>query len=184
MNPAVRDVLAVVEAVAAGTVIVLPNNKNIIPVAGEIDALTTKAVHVVPTRSIPEGLAAMLAFLPKGDPGRTVAAMEAAAAACGWGEVTRAVRDATTPAGVIHAGDWLGIVDDEVTVVAPTTIAAALGVLGALVNAKIEVVTVITGADAEPAVTAEIEAHLAAHAVDVSVVAGGQPLYPYMFGVE
>jgi dihydroxyacetone kinase-like predicted kinase len=184
MNPSVRDVLAVVDAVAAQTVVVLPNNKNIIPVARQLDGLSAKTIHVVPTRSIPEGLAAMLAFMPKGDPARIVAAMEAAAAGCGWGEVTRAVRDATTPAGVIHAGDWLGIVDGEVRVIAPTTTAAAVGVLASLVNGAAEVVTVITGADAEAAVTEEIAGHLATHDVTVTVVSGGQPLYPYLFGVE
>jgi hypothetical protein len=184
MNPSVRDVLAVVDAVAAQTVVVLPNNKNIIPVARQLDGLSAKTIHVVPTRSIPEGLAAMLAFMPKDDPARTVAAMEAAAAGCGWGEVTRAVRDATTPAGVIRAGDWLGIVDGEVRVIAPTTTAAAVGVLASLVNGAAEVVTVITGAEAEAAVTEAITGHLATHAVAVTVVSGGQPLYPYLFGVE
>ena len=184
MNPSVRDVLAVVDAVAAQTVVVLPNNKNIIPVARQLDGLSAKTIHVVPTRSIPEGLAAMLAFMPKDDPARTVAAMEAAAAGCGWGEVTRAVRDATTPAGVIRAGDWLGIVDGEVRVIAPTTTAAAVGVLASLVNGAAEVVTVITGAEAEAAVTEEITGHLAMHDVAVTVVSGGQPLYPYLFGVE
>jgi len=184
MNPSVREVLAVVDAVAAQTVVVLPNNKNIIPVARQLDGLSAKTIHVVPTRSIPEGLAAMLAFMPKDDPARTVAAMEAAAAGCGWGEVTRAVRDATTPAGVIRAGDWLGIVDGEVRVIAPTTTAAAVGVLASLVNGAAEVVTVITGAEAEAAVTEEITGHLATHDVAVTVVSGGQPLYPYLFGVE
>ena len=184
MNPSVREVLAVVDAVAAQTVVVLPNNKNIIPVARQLDGLSAKTIHVVPTRSIPEGLAAMLAFMPKDDPARTVAAMEAAAAGCGWGEVTRAVRDATTPAGVIRAGDWLGIVDGEVRVIAPTTTAAAVGVLASLVNGAAEVVTVITGSEAEAAVTEAITGHLATHAVAVTVVSGGQPLYPYLFGVE
>ena len=185
MNPSVRDVLSVVEDVAAGTVIVLPNNKNIIPVAERLDAISTKTVHVVPTRSVPEGLAAMLAFLPANDPASSVAAMGAAAAGCGWGEVTQAVRDATTPAGAIRQGDWLGVVNGEVGVIAPSASEAAVGVLDALVHAAAEVVTVITGADADDAVTAAIAGHLeAAHDVTVSVVAGGQPLYPYLFGVE
>jgi hypothetical protein len=185
MNPSVRDVLSVVEDVAAGTVIVLPNNKNIIAVAEQLDAISTKTVHVVPTRSVPEGLAAMLAFLPANDPASSVAAMRAAAAGCGWGEVTQAVRDAATPAGAIRQGDWLGVVNGEVGVIAPSASEAAVGVLDALVHSEAEVVTVITGADADDAVTAAIAGHLeAAHDVMVSVVAGGQPLYPYLFGVE
>jgi len=185
MNPSVREVLAVVEGVAAETVIVLPNNKNIVPVAEQLDALTAKSVRVVPTRSVPEGLAAMLAFLPGNDPAASVAAMGAAAAACGWGEVTQAVRDATTPAGAITEGDWLGVVNGEVAVVAPSTSAAAIAVLDALIGDESEVVTVITGGEADAVATKEITTHLeATHDVTVSVVSGGQPLYPYLFGVE
>jgi dihydroxyacetone kinase-like predicted kinase len=184
MNPSVRDVLGVVEDVAAQTVIVLPNNKNIIPVAEQLNALTEKSVLVVPTRSIPEGLAAMLAFMPGKDAADSVEAMRAAAAACGWGEVTRAVRDAATPAGEIREGDWLGIVNGEVSVIAPTPAAAAVAVLNTLVDGAAEVVSVITGSEADDTVTAEITGHLAAEHVVVSVLAGGQPLYPYLFGVE
>ena len=185
MNPSVREVLAVVEGVAAETVIVLPNNKNIVPVAEQLDALTAKTVRVVPTRSVPEGLAAMLAFLPGNDPAASAAAMGKAAAACGWGEVTQAVRDATTPAGVITEGEWLGVVNGEVAVIAPSMSAAAIGVLDALIGDESEVVTVITGAEADAVATKEITTHLeAAHDVTVSVVSGGQPLYPYLFGVE
>ncbi len=163
----------------------LPNNKNIVPVAEQLDALTAKTVHVVPTRSVPEGLAAMLAFLPGNDPAASVAAMGEAAARCGWGEVTQAVRHATTPAGPITEGDWLGVVNGEVAVIAPSSSAAAVAVLDALIGGESEVVTVISGAGADLAATREITRHLeAAHEVTVSVVSGGQPLYPYLFGVE
>lgn len=185
MNPSVRDVLAVVEDVAAATVIVLPNNKNIVPVAEQLDALTTKRVHVVPTRSIPEGLAAMFAYMPGADPEEAVAAMRTAAAGCGWGEVTRAVRDAVTPAGPIRAGDWLGIVNGEVSIVAASAVQAAVGVIEALVTDDAEVVTVLTGVDADPGSTAQIRAHLdEAFEVEVALHAGGQALYPYLIGVE
>ncbi|MEK7251762.1 MAG: DAK2 domain-containing protein [Actinomycetota bacterium] len=185
MNPSVRDLLGVVEEVAAQTVIVLPNNKNIIPVAEQLDALTDKKVLVVSTRSIPEGLAAMLAFMPGNDAVESVDDMTKAAVACGWGEVTRAVRDAVTPAGRIREGDWLGIVNGDVSVIAPTPGVAAIGVIGALVTEAAEVVTVITGTEADRNTTAEITEHLdAEHDLVVTVVAGGQPLYPYWFGVE
>lgn len=185
MNPSVRDVLDVVEGVPAGTVIVLPNNKNIIPVAEQLDALSTKTVHVVPTRSVPQGLAAMLAFHPGRDAAAGVTAMGVAAEACSWGEVTRAVRDASTPAGEIREGDWLGTAHGEVVAIAADAGAAASGVLAALVDDDSEVVTVITGAEADATVTDEITATLAAtHPVTVTVLAGGQPLYPYLFGVE
>ncbi len=117
MNPSVGDLLAAVEAAPAKTVIVLPNNKNVVPAAEELDALTRKTLHVVPTRSIFQGIAALLAYDPGGDAAATVEAMMGAAAAVTGGELTRAVRDARTPAGTIHEGDWLGVVDGKVAVI-------------------------------------------------------------------
>jgi DAK2 domain fusion protein YloV len=186
MNPSVRDVLEVVDAVAGDDVIVLPNNKNIVPVAEQLDALSTKRVHVVPTRSVPEGLAAMLAYLPGGDPVATVAAMAAAAADVTAGEVTKAVRDATTPVGPITEGDWLGIVSGDVEVIAADCADAAWQVLDRMVGGDSEVATIITGNDADETITDVITSRFSAThpEVAVEVVSGEQPLYPYLFGVE
>ena len=186
MNPSVRDVLEVVESVAAETVIVLPNNKNIVPVAEQLAALTTKRVLVVPTRSVPEGLAAMIAYMPGMDADDTAAAMSAAAKAVSWGEVTQAVRDAKTPVGACAEGDWLGIVGGDVTTVSADLQAAATRVLDALVDDHSEVVTIVTGADADDAGAKALIDHLreSHRGLEVSVLRGGQPLYPYLFGVE
>ena len=88
----------------------LPGNKNIIPVAEQVDALTTKTVRVVPTRSMPEGLAALMAYDPEADAPANVLPMRQAAEAVVTGEVTKAVRSSKTPAGAVSEGDWLGIV--------------------------------------------------------------------------
>ena len=184
LNPSVRDLLGVVEDVVADSVIVLPNNKNIVAVAEQLDALTAKSVVVVPTRSMPEGLAAMLAYLPDADVTTTVAAMRRAGDACAWGEVTQAVRDAATPAGPIIEGDWLGIVDGDVSVVASGAAEAAVGVLDALADTDAELVTVFVGNGAETEVTRLIVEHIEGAGLVASVVSGGQPLYPYLFGVE
>ncbi len=186
MNPSVRDVLAVVDAVAADDVIVLPNNKNIIPVAEQLDALSTKRVHVVPTRSVPEGVAAMLAYLPNGAAEAVAEAMAAAAGEVGAGEVTQAVRDASTPAGSISEGDWLGVINGEVAVIADDRVAAVTGVLEGLVDDETEVVTVFTGAEADADTTEAIRAHVSEQYPDavLDLVEGGQALYPYLFGVE
>jgi hypothetical protein len=186
MNPSVRDVLEVVESVAAETVIVLPNNKNIVPVAEQLATLTTKRVLVVPTRSVPEGLAAMIAYMPGMDADDTAAAMSAAAKAVSWGEVTQAVRDAKTPVGACAEGDWLGIVGGDVTTVSADLQAAATRVLDALVDDHSEVVTIVTGADADDAGAKALIDHLreSHRGLEVSVLRGGQPLYPYLFGVE
>jgi DAK2 domain fusion protein YloV len=186
MNPSVRDVLDAVENVAADSVIVLPNNKNIIPVAEQLDALTTKRVSVVPTRSIPEGLGAMFAYLPGGDVDALAAAMSAAAGEVVAGEVTRAVRDATTPIGAIAEGDWLGIVSGEVAVIAGECLDASTAVLDAILGPDSELVTVVVGADGDDETTQAIVSHVETEHPDVAVdvVTGAQPLYPYLFGAE
>ncbi len=186
MNPSVRDVLEVVNGVAAENVIVLPNNKNIVPVAEQLDALTTKRVYVVPTRSVPEGLTAMFAYLPGGDPDATAAAMMTSIEDMTGGEVTRAIRDATTPAGAIREGDWLGIVAGTVRVIASDCVAAAFGALDRMVDGESEVATIITGAEADEAITEQITSRIGQSHPDlaIEVVFGGQPLYPYLFGVE
>ena len=186
MNPSVRELLDVVESTSADTVIVLPNNKNIVPVAEQLDALSTKRVFVIPTRSVLEGLAAMLAYLPGMDADDCVAAMRVAAGSVSWGEVTRAVRDATTPVGSCSEGDWLGVVGGSVALISSELMTAASGVVEALVDDDSEVLTILTGGDALPDETAALVARVAeSHpAVEVSVIAGGQPLYPYLFGVE
>ena len=110
LNPSTAELLAAVERANANHVVLLPGNKNIIPVAEQVDALTTKTVRVVPTRSMPEGLAALMAYDPEADAPANVLPMRRAAEAVVTGEVTQAVRPSNTPAGPVAEGDWLGIV--------------------------------------------------------------------------
>jgi DAK2 domain fusion protein YloV len=187
LNPSTAELLEAVERVNADHVVVLPGNKNIIPVAEQLDALTTRTVRVVPTTSMPEGIAALMAYDPENDaPGNTTA-MRLAADAVRAGEVTRAVRSTTTPAGPVDEGDWMGIVrGDGIVAVAREQADAIAGLLDHLVVDGCELVTVLAGTGASGEMTATIEAWLAEHrpGVDVEVHDGGQPLYPYLFGVE
>ncbi len=187
MNPSTAELLDTVEHVNAEQVIILPNNKNIIPVAQQVDSLTTKTVVVVPTRSMPEALAALVVYDPEASGADNGAQMTAAAEAVATGEVTRAVRDSNSEAGPIKEGDWIGLLrGDGIVSVASDVVGAATGLLDQLVGRRAELVTVITGADASPSVTAAIEGWLADERADVQVEVhhGGQPLYPYLFGVE
>ncbi len=118
MNPSTADLVEAVEAVGSDEVVILPNNKNIRPVAEQVDALTDKTVRVVPTGSIVEGFAALLAYDPAPDAEANAAAMAASAARVVPAEVTRAVRDATTDAGQVREGDWIGLSRDGVVAVA------------------------------------------------------------------
>ena len=188
MNPSTAELLDAVEHVNSGHVVVLPGNKNIIPVAEQLDALTTKTVRVVPTRSMPEGLAALMAYDPEADAPTNTTAMRQASAAVASGEVTRAVRASQTEAGPVAEGDWMGIArgDGIVAVVRRPARGGRPRCSGTSSSDERELVTVLTGVDADDETTASIEAWLAEHhpAVEVEVHDGGQPLYPYLFGVE
>jgi len=187
MNPSTAELLDAVERVNAAHVVILPGNKNIIPVAEQLDALTAKTVRVVPTRSMPEGLAALMAYDPEADAPANTTAMRQASSEIASGEVTRAVRASQTDAGPVAEGDWMGIArGDGIVAVADDLVAAATTLLAHLIADDSELVTVLTGADAPQLDTAAIEAWIAEQrpGVEVEVHDGGQPLYPYLFGVE
>ena len=186
MNPSTADLLAAVEAAPAQEVVLLPNNKNIVPVAEQVDGLTTKSVRVVGTRSVAEGLSALLAYDPEASARHNAEAMDEAAARVSWGEVTRAVRDSISEAGPIHEGDWLGISSRSIEVVAPSVVEAATGLLGTLAGTDHEIVTIIEGEGASGPDTEQITEWLRRHhpGLETEVHQGGQPLYPYLVSVE
>ena len=186
MNPSTAQILEAVESAPADEVVVLPNNKNIIPVAEQVDELTAKTVRVVPTKGISEGFAALMAYDPQASADDNYDEMAGAAGAVVAGEVTRAVHDSSSDAGPIAAGDWIGIGRDGIKSVAPDLVGAATALLDHLVTDGHEIVTVIEGDGATHADTRRITAWLDEHRPDVSaeVHHGGQPLYPYLFGIE
>ncbi|MEX1105872.1 MAG: DAK2 domain-containing protein [Ilumatobacteraceae bacterium] len=187
LNPSTAELLAAVEAVNSQQVVVLPNNKNIIPVAEQLAALTAKQVFVVPTRSMPEALAALVLYDPEADAATNAAEMTEAAESVAAGEVTQAVRDAASPAGAITTGDWIGIVrGDGIVAISGSVEGAAVALLEQLVTPGREIVTIVTGSDATAKQTDALVTWLDEQRPDVEVEVhrGGQPLYPYLFGVE
>jgi DAK2 domain fusion protein YloV len=187
MNPSTEELLDAVEHMNSQHVVILPNNKNIIPVANQVNALTSKTVHVVPTCSMPEALAALVFYDPESTSEVNAAAMSDAAAAVATGEVTQAVRDTNSDAGAVKAGDWIGLVrGDGLVAIGGTMVAASCSLLDKLVTPGRELMTIITGDLATARATEEIVAYVADNfdGVEVEVHAGGQPLYPYLFGVE
>ncbi len=187
LNPSTAELLAAVEAVNADEVVVLPNNKNIIAVAEQLDALTTKSVRVVPTTSMPAALAALVVYDPEADAEANVEEMTDGAQSVATGEITQAIRDTKTDIGSVTAGDWIGLVrGDGIVTVSGSLDGAACALLDHLITPGREIVTVITGRDATTAHTDALLAWLVENRPDVQVEVhrGGQPLYPYLFGVE
>ena len=186
MNPSTADLLAAVEHAPADQVVILPNNKNIIAVANQVQDHTAKTVVVVPTTSVPEGFASLLAYDPQSDASANAEGMNEIADGVTIGEVTQAVRDTSTDAGAVSEGDWIGLDRAGISVIEPSMTAAAVSLLERLVESDHEIVTIIEGADAFDADTAQLTAWLSEHRpdVEVEVHAGGQQHYPYFFGIE
>ena len=187
LNPSTAELIDAVEHVNAQQVILLPNNKNIIPVANQVDALCGKTVRVVPTTSMPEALAALVVYDPEESAEHNMEQMTAALETVSTGEVTQAVRDTNSDAGPITAGDWIGIVrGDGIVSIAGGVVAAATALLDHLIEPGRELITVLEGTDATPALTDQIRAWVSENHPDVEfeIHRGGQPLYPYLFGVE
>jgi DAK2 domain fusion protein YloV len=186
MNPATADLLKAVEAVGSDDVVILPNNKNIAPVAEQVDALSDKTVKVVATGSIVEGFAALLAYDPGASADTNALFMAESAARVVPAEVTQAVRDASTEAGDVHAGDYIGISRDGVVAVADSVVVCSRLLIARLLDESHELITLIEGEGARKADTRAIEDWLSDEYPDVAIEVhhGGQPLYPYLLGIE
>jgi DAK2 domain fusion protein YloV len=186
MNPSTAQILEAVEACSAASVVVLPNNKNIIAVAKQVDALTDKRVVVVATTSVPEALAALVEYDPSAELEENEATMNSARERVRTGEVTQAVRDAVADGNNVHAGDWIALSRDGVIATTRSPSDAVCELLGKLVDDDSEIVTVLIGSDAPAHETERIREHLEVKfpQLEVEFHHGGQPLYPYLVSVE
>jgi uncharacterized protein len=187
MNPSTSELLAAVEAAPANNVVILPNNSNIIGVAERVDELTSKTVHVIRTRSMPEALAALVVYDPSGVGADVASSMSAAISVVRAGEVTQAVRDAGSPAGQVREGDWIAIAKgDGIVGIADTALAATQALANELVGSGADLMTVLTGQGSSSELTQQFVGWMSEHhrGVEVEVHHGGQPLYPYLLGVE
>lgn len=186
MNPSTSDLVAAVKATGSRQVVILPNNKNIRPVAEQVDALVEETVTVVPTNSIVEGFAALLAYDPDATAGQNAKTMGASAGNVVAGEVTQAVRDTSTDVGEVHVGDWIGLGAKGVRSVAESVAVASNQLLNQLIRPEHELLTIIEGDGSTPANTRRIAEFIAEEypQLNVEIHHGGQPLYAYYFGIE
>ncbi len=186
MNPSTKDILQAVESVASEKVILLPNNKNIVATAGQAQSLTKKTIEVVPTESIPQGIAALLAFDYEANLKNNVELMTKAMSAVKSIEITRAVRSAQLGRFKIKRKQPIGFVDGDLVAVGSTDVEVITKVLARIDMGKAEVVTIYYGADTEKAEAERVSAIIQErHAqVQIEVVCGGQPHYNYIISVE
>ena len=188
-RPSTGELLAAVHRCGAEVVVVLPNDADTLAVA-EAAAQAAREdgvrVVVVPTRAQVQGLAAAAVHDPGRQAGDDVVRMSSAAASTRDGAVTVAAKDAITMAGPCSAGDALGVVQGDFAVVGTDLADVAVQVLERLLAGGGELVTLVTGADADERLLTAVTAHLHRTRRDVEVVvhAGGQPRYPLLMGVE
>jgi len=185
-NPSTEEIFEAIQRVPTEKVIVLPNNKNILLASEAARDLCLKEVVVVPTRTIPEGISAMLYLNPNGDLEETAAAMEMAATFVTTGEITRATRSVTLDDVVVSEGEMIGLVNGRLCTAGPDLGNVLTQLLEKMEMADRELVSVYYGREVTPeeagAVVDQIENYYPD--VEVELLAGGQPHYYYILGAE
>ena len=186
MNPSTDDILKEINRTPANTVFVLPNNKNIIMAAEQCVRLSDKKVIIIPTRTVPQGISAMLNFNPEETEENLIAAMNEAAGNVHTAMVTYAARDSDFDGHEIHAGEYLALLDGALLGSYSSEKTLFKELSWAFDELSPEFITVYYGSD-----VAEYKANEAAETIigcfpdaEVSVVNGGQPVYYYMISVE
>jgi hypothetical protein len=186
MNPSAAQLLDAVEALRSNEVVVLPNNGNVVLTAEQAAGMSTHDIAVVPSKSIPSGMAAMVAFDPQVDAVANAKAMEEALRACHDAEITVAVRDSRVGHVEVRKDQVIGLIDGQLAASGESVAEVFRAVLGGLSRFDPEVLTVLTSQNGTTPSDAELEAAAAQalpHA-EVSIHEGGQPLYPILIGAE
>ncbi len=186
MNPSAAELMEAVGRLNANHAVVLPNNANILLAARQAAGLSDGAVSVVPSRTVPEGIAALLAFNPDLEPEANVEAMTAALGSVRSGEVTTAVRSTTIDGVSVKKGQAIGLLDGRLTAAAASPAEALLATLDQAAPGDGALVTLYYGADvrAEEADAAAAEVTARFPGVEAEVIDGGQPHYHYLVSIE
>ena len=188
MNPSTDDILGAIRNINAKHIFVLPNNKNIIMAAEQAVPLSRKKVSVLHTKTVPQGIGALLAFDPDLSGEENHIAMMKAAEHIQTGQITFAVRDSEVNGTAVRQGEILGLENGRITVVDHDTVHAAARVTRHLLKkSEAGIVTVYYGADVDAQTVALLEETLRTKfgdEVEISVIDGGQPIYYFLISVE
>ncbi|MED4968626.1 DAK2 domain-containing protein [Parageobacillus toebii] len=186
MNPSTEDIVKAIESINAETVFVLPNNKNIIMTAQQAATVVNQKVIVIPSKTVPQGMSALLAFNPSLSEEQNEKAMTLALSRVKTGQVTFSVRDTTIDGVEIEKDDYMGLADNKIVAAERDKLSVTKQLLNTLIDEDSEIVTMIYG---EEATEEEVEAIVSYIEetypdVEVEVHNGKQPLYPFIFSVE
>jgi DAK2 domain fusion protein YloV len=187
MNPSTKDIVEAIETLPTDKVVLLPNNKNIFMAAEQAAGrVNGKTVRVIPTRTIPQGISALLALDPHGEFDEVVAAMVESSGMVETGEVTMATRDSRVNGIKVKKGQMIGLHNDDLTVVGndvPSVVADLLSKMGI---GDLELITLYYGADIDPSEAQALTEHLQDEYPDheIELREGGQPHYYYILSAE
>ena len=187
MNPSTDDILKAIEATPAETVFVLPNNKNIIMAAEQAIPISTRKVIVIHTRTIPQGISAMLNFDPDADDNQNAIEMQKSTERIATGQITFAARDADVDGVKIKQGELMGLLGGKIAFVDTDLEKTVLKLLKKMVKSSSEFITVIHGSDVTEEQAASIEAQIEekfGSKAEITFINGGQPIYYYTLSVE
>ncbi|MCO0596776.1 DAK2 domain-containing protein [Peribacillus butanolivorans] len=186
MNPSTEDIVKAVEEAHAEHVIILPNNKNIIMAANQAADVLGDYVTVIPTKTVPQGMAALLAFNPSQDASENKKAMIEALSHVKTGQITYAVRDTNIDGLTIKTGDFMGIDEGTIKVKDKDKSQAAKDLLSEMINEDSEILTILYGEDATKEEVEDLVAFCNDNFEDVEVEVhnGKQPLYSFIFSIE
>jgi len=187
MNPSTEDVLNAMDKVNAEVVYILPNNKNIILAANQARDLTTdKKVVVIPTKTVPQGITALISFLPEGTPEENEEAMTEAIGAVKTGQVTYAVRDTVIDEKEIRQGNIMGIGDKTILAVGEDINDTTLEMIAEMVDDESSLISVYFGTEIDEETAGALEAKIGEKYsdLDLEIQSGGQPIYYYIVSVE
>ena len=187
MNPSTDDILRAIESTPAETVFVLPNNKNIIMAAEQAIPISTRKVIVLHTRTIPQGITAMLSFDPDADDNTNAIEMQKAAEKIATGQITFAARDSQADGQNIKKGDLMALTGGKITFVDNDLERTVLKLLKQMIKKDSQFVTVLYGEDVTEAQAASVEAQLnekLGNKVEITFINGGQPVYYFIISVE
>ena len=186
MNPSTQDILTAVNKVPAETVFVLPNNKNIIMAAQQVDALTEKNVIVIPSKTVPQGITAMLSFNPESSIEENEAALTEALATVDTMQITYAARNSDFDGFDIHEGDYMALYGSQLFSTSKDIKVLLKALAQKVRDDGKEYITIYYGADVKERhaqKAADIFADICPDA-DVNLIRGGQPVYYYMISAE
>lgn len=187
MNPSTDDMLSAIDEVNADHIFILPNNKNIILAANQAQSLTDdKDIIVIPTKTVPQGITAIISYMPEADVDTNIEALEEAIKNVKTGQVTYAVRDTHIDDKEIHEGDIMGIGDRGILAVGQSVEETTKEMLAQLVDEESKLISLYFGQDVleEDAENFAQEVEELYPDVDVDVHMGGQPIYYYVLSVE